>query len=76
MLKYFFSRYLFACLCISTITKAQLSSVTSLPAHPRLLLLKGEEQLVQKTIASDKIWRSVHLAILGECDSLENIPPV
>jgi hypothetical protein len=38
--------------------------------------LKGEEQSVQKTIASDKAWRSVHLAILGECDSLENIPPL
>jgi hypothetical protein len=46
------------------------------PSHPRILLFKGEEATIKKTIAADKIWTSLHQAILAECDRLLAAPPV
>lgn len=45
-----------------------------LPAHPRILLLKDEEQKILKTISGDKIWTSSQQAIVAECDRLLNQP--
>lgn len=38
--------------------------------HPRILLLKGEEELIKKSISSNKTWNKMHSAILNECDNL------
>jgi hypothetical protein len=45
-----------------------------LPAHPRILMLKGEEVAVKKTIAGDKTWDKLHKAILSECDAMIPLP--
>src|SRR4030042_202768 len=47
-----------------------------LPAHPRILLLKGEEAAIKETVASDLVWQIVHQAILDECDNIIDLPPV
>ncbi|WP_324679088.1 heparinase II/III domain-containing protein [Hymenobacter sp. GOD-10R] len=47
-----------------------------LPAHPRLLLLKGEEEGIKRTIAGDKTWAKLHQVILTESDAMLNLPPV
>jgi hypothetical protein len=44
--------------------------------HPRILLMKGEEKKIQKTIQSDPAWRKIHEAILAESDNIINLPPV
>lgn len=49
MLKYFFS-----CLLITNLTIAQVGPQTQLPSHPRLLMLKNEERVIQNNINSDK----------------------
>ncbi|WP_229208917.1 heparinase II/III domain-containing protein [Dyadobacter luticola] len=49
---------------------------TVIPDHPRLLLLKGEEKLLQKSINSKRIWKQVHSSILHQCDSLIATKPV
>jgi len=46
------------------------------PGHPRILLLKGEEDAVKKTIKGDKIWSKIHQAILDESDRICSLPPV
>ncbi len=46
------------------------------PAHPRILLLKGEEKAIQSTIAADNTWLKVHQAILNESDALISKPPI
>ena len=59
--------------------RAQIEPVgptTKLPAHPRILLLKGEEAPLMKAIAADKTWSSVHQVILTECDNLLTVAPV
>ncbi|GAB2770280.1 hypothetical protein GCM10027275_11140 [Rhabdobacter roseus] len=56
--------------------KEYLDQNTKVPAHPRLLLLKGEEAAIQKTIAADKTWEKMHQAILTESDALLEVPPV
>lgn len=45
-----------------------------LPAHPRILLHKGEEKNIQNTITGDKIWNGMHQAILAESDNLLQKP--
>ncbi len=50
--------------------------IAQVPAHPRILLLKGEEKAIQSTIAADNTWRKVHQAILTESDALTSKPPI
>lgn len=40
--------------------------------HPRLLLLKGEETLINQQVKKHAEWNNVHQAILAECDKLVN----
>ncbi|MEO5684646.1 MAG: heparinase II/III family protein [Chitinophagaceae bacterium] len=51
-------------------------SPANFPGHPRILLLKGEEAVIKKTIGGDKIWASMQKTILDECDQLLTLPPV
>jgi len=44
--------------------------------HPRILLLKGEEKLIEKSIAENPIWKKMHETILNECDRIIALPPV
>jgi hypothetical protein len=52
-----------------------------MPAHPRVLLLKGEEASIRAAIASDPVWKKMHETIRMYCDAvidsaaLERIPP-
>ncbi|GAA4398076.1 hypothetical protein GCM10023187_08240 [Nibrella viscosa] len=42
----------------------------SIPDHPRILLLAGEEQPIKRSIVADKTWKNLHQAILAESDKL------
>ena len=44
------------------------------PAHPRILLFKGEEAIIKKTIASDPVWTKLQQALLSEADNLISAP--
>ena len=44
--------------------------------HPRLLLLKGEEDAMLKQINGHKEFAAIHNEILAECDKLIDQPPV
>ena len=60
-------------------TVAQVDYVATakkLPDHPRLLLLKGEEESIKRTIEADKTWNNLHQAILTESDALINVAPL
>ena len=48
----------------------------SLPNHPRILMFKGEEAAIKKTISSDKSWTKLQQAIIAESDRLLAVPPV
>ena len=45
-----------------------------LPAHPRIMLLAGEEQRIKDLIATDAVWAKVHQTILDECDKIVTLP--
>jgi Heparinase II/III-like protein len=47
-----------------------------LPSHPRILMLKGEEAAILKTVANDATWKNMHSEIIKECDNLLTRPPV
>ncbi len=55
---------------------AQVGADVKLPGHPRILMLQGEENTVNKMVAADKTWNKVHQAILNECDNLLTVAPV
>jgi hypothetical protein len=44
--------------------------------HPRLLLLKGEEQALLRNVRNDPGFLRVHTAILAESDRIIGLPPV
>ncbi len=47
---------------------------TAVPAHPRLLLLRGEETALQRTVQADPNWARVHQFILAECEQMVAAP--
>ncbi|HVW60304.1 MAG TPA: heparinase II/III family protein [Puia sp.] len=57
---------------------AQTDHIGSLtpPPHPRILLLRGEENAVKKTIGGDKIWIKMQQAIIAESDMIITLPPI
>lgn len=50
------------------------SASTQLPAHPRILWLKGEEKNILQTVRTDATWRKIHESIMAECDALTGAP--
>ncbi len=54
----------------------RIGAAGSLPSHPRILLLKGEEDAIKKNISTDKIWSKMQQAILNEADRLQGLPPI
>ncbi len=44
--------------------------------HPRILLLNGEERLIEQSIASNPVWTKMHQTILTECDRMIGLPPI
>jgi hypothetical protein len=44
--------------------------------HPRLLLLKGEEERLKQNIDLDGTWQKVHNAIIAECDNILPTTPI
>jgi hypothetical protein len=59
---------------ISQITKISNSFVPI--SHPRLLLLKGEENEILKEIKTDKLKRKVHNAIIQKSDEMLDLPTI
>ena len=47
-----------------------------LPQHPRILLLKNEEQSIRRFISSDVCWEKIHETILTESEKLLSVPPI
>ena len=63
--------------CLSASAQIDIpTSKVELPSHPRILLLKGEEAAIIKTVADDVTWKNLHSAILQECDNLMTKLPV
>ena len=65
-------------LLISSSTIAQVDRIgaTKLPDHPRILMLKGEEAVIKKTIGADQTWTKVQQAIITESDNIVNLAPL
>jgi len=53
-----------------------IGSAADLPGHPRILLLKGEEETIKKTFTGDKIWGKMQQAIIDESDRMVTLPPI
>jgi len=51
-----------------------LKNMTAVPNHPRILLLKGEEEDIRTIINRNKDWRKIHQAILDESDRILLLP--
>lgn len=44
--------------------------------HPRIMLLKGEEASIKKSIKASPVWGKMHQAIIDECDKIIPLPPI
>jgi hypothetical protein len=47
-----------------------------LTIHPRILMLKGEEKAIKKSVKKNTEWKKMHEAILSESKSFIDLPPV
>ena len=54
---------------------AQVTAGNRVPDHPRLFLLKGQEQQLKADIDSSRVWTNVHKALIKECDRIINLQP-
>ncbi len=59
----------------ATQTETQ-STLSDLPAHPRILLPRGEEAAIRQMVDRDATWQKLHRTILAECDQLDQVAPV
>ena len=53
-----------------------INPATPIPGHPRLLLLKGEEEQIKNSVKTQRIWREVHTEIIRQTDSIIDTKPV
>jgi hypothetical protein len=44
--------------------------------HPRIMLLKGEEKAIMKSVKASPVWAKMHQTILDECDKIIPLPPI
>ena len=51
-----------------------LKGTETMPNHPRILMLKGEEQTLKNSIKTDKNWQKLHQTILEESDRIVALP--
>jgi hypothetical protein len=56
--------------------KDHIGSNFTLPGHPRILLFKGEESAIKKTIGADPVWDKMQQAIINESDNLLGLAPI
>lgn len=70
-------------ICLFFVLISQGVYAQSLPAtdseitqHPRLLLLKGEENAIRQSLENDPSRARINSAILTECDAILTLPPV
>jgi hypothetical protein len=62
----------------SSLANAQtdhLTAVNSVRAPPRILLAPGQEKVIARTIAGDKMAQKMHQSILSECDKMLSLAP-
>jgi hypothetical protein len=53
-----------------------IGTISNLQPHPRILLFKGDETNIAKTVSADTTWQKLQQAIFTECDSLLTTPPI
>ena len=70
-------RYVIVALMLSALISAfaQVSSQAKLPAHPRLLMLAGEEKAIKDNIENNKVWTAINGAIIRDCDKMLTLEP-
>lgn len=66
---------LMACMKISAQTDS-INLFLKADEHPRILLLKGEEDAIRQNIAADEIWKKIDGFLISECDNIIGRPPV
>jgi hypothetical protein len=57
----------------STSEKAVTDPMTT---HPRIMLLKGEEEIIKQSISANPTWQKMHDAIVAESDKIIDQPPL
>jgi len=67
---------LFVCTANVFTQPDSITSFTTVPGHPRILLLQGEEAAIRQTIGADKTWAGIHQAMIDEANNINTLAPV
>lgn len=71
-----FTAFFFVLITVVSGQTDHIGGSVQIPAHPRILLMKGEEGTIKKTIGGDDTWNKMHQAIITECDRLIDLAPI
>ena len=74
MKKLFLSLILSLPLLLHAQSAQQVSPADPVPGHPRILMLKGEEEALKSKISSEPLLANLHKAILQESDRMLSLP--
>lgn len=77
MKRFFFFFFLISFFCVSGCNKNDIVAQDAFGTdHPRILLLKGEEAAIKKSVKVSPVWGKMHQTILDECDKIIPLPPI
>ena len=54
--------------------QAYLNGTERIPNHPRILLLKGEEKAIKRSIRKNPVWKDVHQILMDKADEAVQLP--
>lgn len=60
--------------CAAVADNTYVSPENKIPSHPRLLLLKGEENNLRKLISKDYYWDTINKEIINEARNIVDLP--
>jgi hypothetical protein len=77
MKRFFFFFFLISFLVVSGCNKNEIVAKDAFETdHPRIMLLKGEEAAIKKSVNASPVWGKMHQTILDECDKMIPLPPI
>lgn len=66
--------FVLACIGTNAFTQDTISLLAKVPNHPRILLLKGEEKKLLKSIGQDPFWTDMHNTLLKRANIMLDEP--
>lgn len=76
MMKRVFTWLVVLCVATTAALAQQVRATQQLPAHPRLLMLRGEEAAIKHNLAADSLWTAYENTLLASARQVQYMAPM